>query len=239
MPPSRQAPEGQPTARAARPGGTKAEPKVLGIPRNYAVGVGLVFVGALVWIVWHRKKATSTSTGTTTSTTGYTGTYAGLPPWLTTAGTGTGTGGGGVSGVAGTGTSGTGSSTGTGSVTGATPGSTSTGTTTKTGTTTAAWSYPAPTGLTVYNKTNTGYFIKWNAVKGPQGQVPASYTVRTYNSSGSEVNSHDTVPGSTSTAEYGPGGKGLKAGTYHTNVWANGGPVAPPHADTGNITLKG
>ena len=39
------------------------------------------------------------------------------------------------------------------------------------------------------------------------------------------------MSGSTSTKEYGGGGKGLKPSTsYHTQVWANGGPLAPPNA---------
>ena len=90
------------------------------------------------------------------------------------------------------------------------------------------WKFPAPTGLQAYSISHTGYRIKWNAVTGPTGQHPASYTIRTYDSAGHEVDTF-TANG-TSTAEYGRGGGGLKPGVYHTNVWANGGPLAPPHA---------
>ena len=51
-----------------------------------------------------------------------------------------------------------------------------------------------------------------------------------YDSKGKLVDQFTTTAGNTNTAEYGKGGKGLPKGTYHTNVWANGGPVAPPHA---------
>ena len=71
---------------------------------------------------------------------------------------------------------------------------------------------------------------------GPSGQKPSTYTVATYNSGGQLVD--EFVSGSTSTKEYGAGGKGLKSKTqYHSNVWANGGPVAPPHATVYVTTL--
>ena len=100
------------------------------------------------------------------------------------------------------------------------------------------WHYPAPTGLTVVNQAAKGISLSWNAVTGPSGQHPNSYVVATYNSKGQLVNQHNTTAGNTSTAEFGKTGKGLPAGTYHTNVWASGGPVAPPHA-TVQYTLKG
>ena len=57
---------------------------------------------------------------------------------------------------------------------------------------------------------------------------PGTYTVQTW-SGNTKVDQF--VSGSTSTKEYGAGGKGLKpASTYRIDVWANGGPVAPPHA---------
>jgi hypothetical protein len=98
------------------------------------------------------------------------------------------------------------------------------------------WSYPAPKGLTAYDVAAKGYRIRWTAVRGSGGQVPASYTVATYSSSGAQVDQFTTP--STDTAEYGKGGTGLAKGTYHTNVWANGGPQAPPHA-TVTVTVKG
>jgi len=98
------------------------------------------------------------------------------------------------------------------------------------------WSYPAPKGLAAYDIAAKGYRIRWTAVRGPGGQVPASYTVATYASSGKQVDQFTTP--STDTAEYGQGGGGLAKGAYHTNVWANGGPQAPPHA-TVSVTVKG
>jgi hypothetical protein len=62
--------------------------------------------------------------------------------------------------------------------------------------------------------------------------------VATYDSKGKLVDQFATQAGNTNTAEYGKGGKGLPKGTYHSNVWANGGPVAPPHASV-QYTLKG
>jgi hypothetical protein len=92
------------------------------------------------------------------------------------------------------------------------------------------WSYPAPSGLAVYDQSAKGIRLSWNAVTGPSGQHPNSYNVTTYNSKGKQVSQHNTTAGNTNTAEYGPGGKGLPKGTYHTSVWANGGPVAPKGA---------
>lgn len=101
----------------------------------------------------------------------------------------------------------------------------------------SVWSYPAPGGLRASSIAKNGYYLNWNPVHGPGGQTPASYTVET-RAHGARVNIHTTAPGSTQTAEYGPTGHGLAPGTYQTNVWANGGPQAPPHA-TVSVTLKG
>ena len=98
------------------------------------------------------------------------------------------------------------------------------------------WAYPKPASLSAYDVAATGYRIHWSPVRGPGGQVPGSYTVATYK--GSALVDQFTV-GGTDTAEYGKGGKGLPAGTYTTNVWANGGPQAPEHGTTGPVTLKG
>lgn len=105
-------------------------------------------------------------------------------------------------------------------------------------TTTNQWAYPAPTGLQAYDLAAKGTRLSWNAVTGPSGQHPNSYTVQTWDSKNKLVDQFDTTAGNTNTAEYGKGGKGLPKGTYHSNVWANGGPVAPPHASV-QYTLKG
>ena len=98
------------------------------------------------------------------------------------------------------------------------------------------WSYPAPKGLAAYDIAAKGYRIRWTAVRGPGGQVPATYTVATYSSSGKQVDQFTTP--STDTAEYGKGGTGLAKGAYHTNVWANGSPQGSPHASV-SVTVKG
>jgi endoglucanase len=99
-----------------------------------------------------------------------------------------------------------------------------------------SWAFPAPTGLTAHNISRKGYALKWNAVKGPNGQVPTSYTVMTKQLNGVKVNQFEAH--STSTLEYGKNGTGLHPGwTYKTFVWANGGPKAPPHS-TVEATLK-
>ena len=105
-------------------------------------------------------------------------------------------------------------------------------------TTLGAWSYPAPSGLATYDVARNGVRLQWNAVTGPTGQHPNSYTVATYNSKNQLVDQFQTQAGNTNTAEYGKGGKGLPRGTYHTHVWANGGPVAPQHASV-QYTLRG
>ncbi len=101
------------------------------------------------------------------------------------------------------------------------------------------WRYPAPTGLAASGVSDSGYALSWQPVQGPQGQKPATYTVATYQQNGVKVNQF--VSGSTSTREYGAGGKGLHPGwTYRTDVWANGGPQAPPHASvTVQVKPKG
>jgi hypothetical protein len=142
---------------------------------------------------------------------------------------------GGTAGTTGTttGTTGTGTTTGTAG----TGTSTSTSSGTGTSTATASWSYPAPSGLKASSISKTGYSISWQPVTGPSGQKPANYTVATYDAGGDEVDQF--ISGSTSTKEYGKGGTGLKSGTtYHTNVWANGGPKAPAHASVSVTTLK-
>jgi hypothetical protein len=162
--------------------------------------------------------------GGSVDTSGDTGTTSSTPGGTTTS----------TSGTAGTTPSGTSVST---------PGSGSTATSGTKTTTPAApsssssnWQYPAPSGLTASSVSSTGYSISWNPVTGPGGQKPGTYTVATYTANGTKVDQFQS--GSTSTKEYGAGGKGLTPSTsYRTDVWANGGPVAPPHA-TVAVTTK-
>jgi len=97
------------------------------------------------------------------------------------------------------------------------------------------WQFPAPQGLQFYSTTDSGTRLRWNGVQGPNGQKPGTYTVQAW-SGNTKVDQF--VSGSTDTAEYGAGGRGLKpASTYRVDVWANGGPVAPPHA-SGTFTTR-
>ena len=90
------------------------------------------------------------------------------------------------------------------------------------------WQYPKPAGLAANSVSDSGFGLSWSPVQGPNGQKPSTYTVQTYQGN---TKVDQFISGSTSTKEYGAGGKGLKpATTYTVNVWANGGPVAPPHA---------
>jgi Fibronectin type III domain len=98
------------------------------------------------------------------------------------------------------------------------------------------WHYPAPSGLTATNVSDSGFGLTWQPVQGPQGQKPSTYTVQTVQLNGVKVDQFTS--GSTTTKEYGAGGKGLKPGwQYRVNVWANGGPQAPAHAST-VVTVK-
>ena len=96
------------------------------------------------------------------------------------------------------------------------------------------WTFPAPAGLHVVKQTREGYSFEWEPVTGPSGQKPTGYSAYTYNTAGDLAN-HQVVTGLTA-SEYGPTGKGLPAGTYRTDVWANGGEVGPSHS-TLTVTL--
>lgn len=99
-----------------------------------------------------------------------------------------------------------------------------------------SWRYPKPEGLQASAVSDSGYSLSWSPVQGPNGQRPSTYTVATYQMNGVKVDQFNS--GSTSTKEYGSGGKGLHPGwQYKTEVWANGGPQAPPNASV-VVTLK-
>lgn len=100
----------------------------------------------------------------------------------------------------------------------------------------SSWRYPAPTGLAANSISDSGFGISWNPVQGPNGQKPSTYTVLTETAGGAKVDQFNS--GSTSTKEYGSGGKGLKPSTsYKVSVWANGGPLAPPNQSI-TVTTK-
>jgi peptidoglycan hydrolase-like protein with peptidoglycan-binding domain len=80
--------------------------------------------------------------------------------------------------------------------------------------------YPAPTGLAAGAVTLA---LSWDAVT-VNGAAVASYTVQAVGLNG-EVYVHETPTANSVVLT------GLVAGwTYNIQVWANGGPVAPPHA---------
>ena len=87
------------------------------------------------------------------------------------------------------------------------------------------WSFPAPSvTVTGASKTSTQIVVHWTPVKGPGGQTPASYTVRIFRG-GTQIRENAGVSGTSFTEN------GLAKGTtgLTINVWANGGPLAPPH----------
>jgi len=91
------------------------------------------------------------------------------------------------------------------------------------------WKFPVPSRLHAYDVSDKGFRLGWDAVHGPGGQKPSGYTVETWQLNGKQVDKF--IAHSTSTSEYGAGGRGLHPGwSYRTFVWANGGPQAPPHA---------
>lgn len=93
-----------------------------------------------------------------------------------------------------------------------------------------SWRYPAPSGLSASSVSDSGFRLSWSGVQGPNGQRPSTYAVAVYQQNGTKVSQHNV--NTTSSIEYGPGGVGLKPSTsYKVQVWANGGPLAPPGAN--------
>lgn len=87
----------------------------------------------------------------------------------------------------------------------------------------ASWQYPAPGNLTARSGGTGKIAVTWAPVVGPQGQRPANYTVAYGRTAGAQT-WKDTVSGTSTTLT-------TQAGmTEYIEVWANGGPVAPPHA---------
>lgn len=87
----------------------------------------------------------------------------------------------------------------------------------------APWQFPEPQNLTARSGGKGKISVSWAPVVGPQGQRPASYTVAYGRTSGAQT-WKDTATGTSITLT-------TQAGmTEYIEVWANGGPVAPPHA---------
>jgi hypothetical protein len=80
--------------------------------------------------------------------------------------------------------------------------------------------YPAPAGLAVSPSVSVTLSWKPSVLS---GKAATSYTVALYSSSGSLV-SDKTVTGTSTTLTL------MHGRQYEIHVWANGGPVAPPHA---------
>jgi len=90
--------------------------------------------------------------------------------------------------------------------------------------------YPAPTGLRMTKLSNTSVKLMWNYITSVTPK-PTSYTIAVYNMSGKLVsqttlNAPDTASGQAVATVSGlPSKQKLQY-----RVWANGGKVAPPHA---------
>lgn len=196
-------------------------------------------VGIVAWLLFGKSKKSSPGTGTPgtacTMSDGSAGTWDSTgtvcqASTVSTVNAMTGTGGGrgwrgstdtGTSGAAGTGATSGGGSTGTTVPPESNPITTGTGNPNS-----GNWSFPAPANLKVTgaSKTSTQLKISWSPVKGPGGQIPATYEVRIFR--GGQQIRENAVPGTSYTEN------GLSKGTTGlvVNVWANGGPLAPPHA---------
>jgi hypothetical protein len=87
----------------------------------------------------------------------------------------------------------------------------------------AAWQYPVPQNLSARSGGKGKISVSWAPVVGPQGQRPGSYTVAYGRTSGAQT-WKDTAAGTSITLTTAAGM------TEYIEVWANGGPVAPPHA---------
>ena len=85
------------------------------------------------------------------------------------------------------------------------------------------WSYPAPTNLQAGSGGAGKIDVSWNAVVGPQDQKPDTYTIAYGRTSGAQTWKVTTPATSTVLTTQ----KGM---TEYIEVWANGGPKAPPHA---------
>jgi hypothetical protein len=82
----------------------------------------------------------------------------------------------------------------------------------------AAKALPAPTGLSVVQKT-ASFGFEWNAVSGAKG-----YTVQLIELNGTNAQTVTTLTNAVVLNNLTVGWQ------YNVHVWANGGPVAPPHA---------
>ena len=236
----------QPATRADPP--PPSGKKIAGLPRNQFLliaGLGIAAIVGVIVINRRRKAAAATTTATGTGgcpdgsapdangncpqSTDIAGELATLQTEIgdLQAAQG-GSGGGGSSGTVGGSTAAPPPTTGT-------PGGTSSAAPSTPGTTSGSFKFPAPTGLKATRVSSHGCTLSWNAVTGPGGQKPAGYSVHTTGGG----TSYTHIAAGTSTGEYGPGGTNLKPGTSYTSeVWANGGPVAPPHASVSWQTLK-
>jgi hypothetical protein len=87
----------------------------------------------------------------------------------------------------------------------------------------AAWQFPAPQNLAATPGGKGKIFVQWAPVVGPGGQRPSSYEVAYGRTSGAQT-WKDTAAGTSITLTTAAGM------TEYIEVWANGGPVAPPHA---------
>jgi hypothetical protein len=86
-----------------------------------------------------------------------------------------------------------------------------------------AWKYPAPGGLRASGAGAGRISVSWSTVTGPSGQKPANYTVAYGRTSGAQT--WKNIVSGTSTVL-----TTQKGMTEYIEVWANGGPIAPPQA---------
>jgi Fibronectin type III domain len=92
------------------------------------------------------------------------------------------------------------------------------------------YQFPAPSGLKVTSVGSTTVSISWNPVAAESGHSPTGYTVAVYQTNGKSVY-QQVWQGTSGTIS------GLHtAWTYHVNVWANGGTLAPANSSVSFTT---
>jgi hypothetical protein len=103
------------------------------------------------------------------------------------------------------------------------PGSSSSGGSASSPSSASTWQYPAPENLVAAAAGSGKIRVSWAPVVGPGGQRPGTYTVAYGRTEGAQT-WKNTVSGTSTTLTTQSGM------TEFIEVWADGGPIAPPHA---------
>jgi hypothetical protein len=88
---------------------------------------------------------------------------------------------------------------------------------------TSNYQFPAPQNLTAQSGGSGKINVSWIPVVGPSGQTPSGYTVAYGRTSGAQTWKNTTTATSITLTT-------IPGETEYIECWANGGPIAPPHA---------